>query len=140
MTVSKGSRSPLWRRHHRRSQARGRRSGAARGRRRPPTGRGGSGPAGIFTLACAALDVALWDIRGKALGLPLWKLLGGTRQRVATYASGALRRHLSLDEVVAAAGALRAKGFREVKMQLALPGETTPAKEVERAVKIREAL
>ncbi len=101
---------------------------------------GGSGPAGIFTLACAALDVALWDIRGKALGLPLWKLLGGTRQRVATYASGALRRHLSLDEVVAAAGALRAKGFREVKMQLALPGETTPAKEVERAVKIREAL
>jgi L-talarate/galactarate dehydratase len=38
---------------------------------------GGSGPAGIFTLALSAIDVALWDIRGKALGLPLWKLLGG---------------------------------------------------------------
>jgi L-talarate/galactarate dehydratase len=101
---------------------------------------GGSGPAGIFTLALSAIDVALWDIRGKALGQPLWKLLGGARQRVATYASGALRRHLSLDQAVTAAGKLREKGFREAKMQLALPGDTTSTKEVERAVKIREAL
>src|SRR5271165_4191988 len=101
---------------------------------------GGSGPAGMFTLALAALDIALWDIRGKALGMPLWKLLGGARQRVATYASGALRRNLTLDQAVTAAGKLKDKGFREAKMQLALPGDTTPAKEVERAVKIREAL
>jgi L-alanine-DL-glutamate epimerase-like enolase superfamily enzyme len=101
---------------------------------------GGSGPAGMFTLALAALDVALWDIRGKARGLPLWKMLGGARQRVATYASGALRRNLSLDQAIAAAGKLKEKGFREAKMQLALPGDTTPAKEVERAVRIREAL
>jgi L-alanine-DL-glutamate epimerase-like enolase superfamily enzyme len=32
----------------------------------------------------SALDIALWDIRGKALGLPLWKLLGGARERVPT--------------------------------------------------------
>src|SRR6267378_5007915 len=36
---------------------------------------GGSGPAGMFTLALAAIDIALWDIRGKALNQPLWKLL-----------------------------------------------------------------
>jgi L-alanine-DL-glutamate epimerase-like enolase superfamily enzyme len=101
---------------------------------------GGSGPAGVFTLALSAIDIALWDIRGKALGLPLWKLLGGAKQRVATYASGALRRNLSLEQAVTAAGRLKEKGFREAKMQLALPGDTTPAKEVERAVKIREAL
>ncbi len=101
---------------------------------------GGAGPAGVFTLALAAIDIALWDIRGKALGLPLWKLLGGARRRVATYASGALRRNLTLGEAVAAAGRLKDKGFREVKMQLALPGDATPAIEVERAVKIREAL
>src|SRR6185437_7959816 len=64
---------------------------------------GGSGPGGMFTLATAAIDIALWDIRGKALNQPLWKLLGGTRDRVATYASGSLRRTLTLNEVVKAA-------------------------------------
>ena len=101
---------------------------------------GGSGPAGMFTLALAAIDIALWDIRGKALSQPLWKLLGGARQRVPTYASGALQRNLSLDEVVAAAGRLKDKGFREMKTQLALPGDTSPAKEVERMRRVREAI
>src|SRR5215471_3911181 len=101
---------------------------------------GGSGPAGMFTLALAGIDIALWDIRGKALNQPLWKLLGGARERVAAYASGSLRRTLSLDEVVTAAGKLKERGFREAKMQLALPGPTTPAKEVERAGAVREAL
>jgi L-alanine-DL-glutamate epimerase-like enolase superfamily enzyme len=101
---------------------------------------GGSGPAGMFTLALSAIDIALWDIRGKALNQPLWKLLGGARQRVPTYASGALRRNLSLDEVVAAAGRLKEKGFREMKTQLALPGDTSPAKEVERMRRVREAI
>ncbi len=86
---------------------------------------GGSGPGGMFTLALSAIDIALWDIRGKALNQPLWKLLGGARERVATYASGSLRRTLSPDEVVTAAGRLREKGFREAKMQLALPGAST---------------
>src|ERR1700736_6599836 len=101
---------------------------------------GGSGPGGMFTLALAAIDIALWDIRGKALGQPLWKLLGGARERVPTYASGSLRRNLSLGEVVQAAGKLKEKGFREAKMQLALPAPTTPTKEVERAMAVREAL
>src|SRR3982751_428874 len=74
---------------------------------------GGSGPGGMFTLALAAIDIALWDIRGKALGQPLWKFLGGARPRVATYASGSLRRNLDLDDVVTAAGKLKEKGFRE---------------------------
>src|ERR1700752_5347736 len=101
---------------------------------------GASGPAGMFTFALSAPDIALWDVRGKALTQPLWKLLGGARQRVSTYASGALRRNLSLDEVVAAAGRLKDKGFREMKTQLALPGDTSPAKEVERMVRVREAI
>src|SRR5437588_951794 len=101
---------------------------------------GSAGPGGIFHLALSALDMALWDIRGKALNLPLWKLLGGARDRVPTYASGALMRGLSLDRVVKAAATLKEKGWREMKTQLALPGETTPAIEVERMVKIREAI
>jgi len=40
------------------------------------------GPGGIFTLALAAIDTALWDIMGQAAEQPLWKLLGGHRDRV----------------------------------------------------------
>src|SRR5215471_7474752 len=101
---------------------------------------GGSGPAGIFTMALSAIDVALWDIKGKVLGLPLWKLLGGGRDRIATYASGALRRGLKLEEAVTAAGTLREKGHRQAKMQLGLPGVTSPAREVEQARLIRQAV
>jgi L-alanine-DL-glutamate epimerase-like enolase superfamily enzyme len=101
---------------------------------------GSAGPGGVYHLALSAIDIALWDIRGKALGLPLWKLLGGARDRVPTYASGALMRGLSLDRVVKAAATLKEKGWREMKTQLALPGETTPAKEVERMRLIREAI
>jgi L-alanine-DL-glutamate epimerase-like enolase superfamily enzyme len=100
---------------------------------------GSSGPAGILTMAMSAIDVALWDIKGKAFGLPLWKLLGGGRDRIRTYASGALRRGLKLEEAVTAAGRLREKGYRQTKMQLGLPGATSPGREVEQARLIREA-
>ena len=100
----------------------------------------GSGPGGIFTLAFSAIDIALWDIKGKALGQPLATLLGGLRERVPTYASGALMRTHPLEHVVKAAPLLVEKGFRQMKMQLALPGDTTPEREVERARLIREAV
>jgi len=91
-------------------------------------------------LAFSAIDIALWDIRGKALNQPLWKLLGGVRQRVPAYASGVLQRNLSDAEVVQAARCLVERGFRQIKMQLGLPGEHSPAKEVERARIVRETV
>jgi L-talarate/galactarate dehydratase len=99
-----------------------------------------SGPGGIFTLALSAIDMALWDIKGKAVNLPLVKLLGGFRGRIACYASGALMRTFSLEHVVKAAPRLVEKGFRQMKMQLALPGDTSPQREVERVRLIREGI
>jgi L-alanine-DL-glutamate epimerase-like enolase superfamily enzyme len=101
---------------------------------------GYAGPAGLFTLAVSAIDMALWDVKAKVAGLPLWKLLGGARDTVPTYASGALMRGLPLDRAAAAARRLVETGFREVKMQLALPGETSPEREIERARVIRESV
>jgi L-alanine-DL-glutamate epimerase-like enolase superfamily enzyme len=101
---------------------------------------GTAGPGGIFTLALSAIDLALWDIRGKAQNLPLWQLIGGYRDRVPSYASGALMRQFPLEHVVKAAPRLVEKGFRQMKMQLALPGDTTPEKEVQRARAIRQAI
>src|SRR5258708_39876884 len=59
---------------------------------------GSSGPAGILMMAMSAIDVALWDIKGQGLGLPLWKLLGGGTDRMPTYASGGLRCGLKHEE------------------------------------------
>jgi L-alanine-DL-glutamate epimerase-like enolase superfamily enzyme len=98
------------------------------------------GPQGIFTLACSAIDIALWDIKGKALGQPLWKLLGGHRDRVPTYASGSLRRGLTHDQAQEAAHTLVEKGFRAMKTQMALPGNPTPAEELKRIQVVREAI
>ena len=104
------------------------------------TGDPGGGPGGIFTLALSAIDTALWDIKGKALDQPLWKLLGGHRDRVPTYASGSLRRGLTDDQAQRAAQILLQKGFREMKTQMALPGHPTPAEEVRRVRVVREAI
>jgi L-alanine-DL-glutamate epimerase-like enolase superfamily enzyme len=99
-----------------------------------------SGPGGLLTLALAAIDIALWDIKAKACGLPLARLLGGYRDRVPTYASGALMRHYALDEVLKAAPRLVEKGFRQMKTQLALPGNLPAAREVERIRLLRESI
>ena len=99
-----------------------------------------SGPAGIFTLALSAIDTALWDIKGKALDQPLWKLLGGHRDRIPTYASGSLRRGLTDKQAQQAARTLLQKGFREMKTQMALPGNPTPAEEVRRVRVVRDAI
>ena len=98
-----------------------------------------AGPGGILTLAISGIDMALWDIKGKLLSRSLGTMLGGLRDRVPTYASGALVRAYPLDHLVKAAQLLVNRGFKQMKTQLALPGDTTPAKEVERARLIREA-
>jgi len=99
-----------------------------------------AGPGGIVTLAISGIDMALWDIKGKFFGQSLGALLGGLRDRVPAYASGALVRAYPLDHLVKAAQLLVEKGFKQMKTQLALPGDTTPAKEVERARLVREAV
>ncbi|MDB5863372.1 MAG: hypothetical protein JWO70_1178 [Betaproteobacteria bacterium] len=99
-----------------------------------------SGPGGIFTLALSAIDIALWDIRGKVLNQPVSTLLGGFRDKVPTYASGALMRGFPLAHVEKAAARLVERGFRQMKTQLALPGDTNPEKEVERIRLVRNAI
>jgi L-alanine-DL-glutamate epimerase-like enolase superfamily enzyme len=46
------------------------------------------GRRGLTTRAISAIDIGLWDIRAKVAGMPLYKLLGGFRDRVPTYIAG----------------------------------------------------
>ena len=70
----------------------------------------------------------------------MWKLLGGHRDRVPTYASGSLRRGLTDKQAEQAARILIQKGFREMKTQMGLPGTPTPADEVRRVRVVRDAI
>jgi len=58
------------------------------------------GPEGAYTGALAAVDLALWDLKGKALGQPVWKLLGGGwRRQIPFYASIGGNGERTVDEV-----------------------------------------
>ena len=70
---------------------------------------------GIFLMAVSAVDNALWDLRGKFYGVPVWRLLGGpSREKVEMYAS-ALGFSLELDAVRKRATELKDQGFRYQK-------------------------
>jgi L-alanine-DL-glutamate epimerase-like enolase superfamily enzyme len=99
---------------------------------------GSSGPGGIFTLALSAVDIACWDLKGKAVGQSVCALLGGLRDRVATYASGALMRPHPIDYLAKAGPRLRDMGFRQMKMQCG--SEPTVSASVERVRVMRESI
>jgi L-alanine-DL-glutamate epimerase-like enolase superfamily enzyme len=87
----------------------------------------------------SAIDIALWDIRGKAFNTPLCKLLGGLREQVPAYASGALMRTTPIDNIPPAANALVKKGYKQIKTQMAIGG-LSDAQEIERIRLIRETV
>ena len=99
---------------------------------------GGGAPAGLVTRAISAIDVALWDIRGKALGQPVYKLLGGFRDRAPTYASGHLWRTYDLEALAETAPQLVQQGFRAMKFRMG--AEDSPAKEIARLRVLRESV
>jgi L-alanine-DL-glutamate epimerase-like enolase superfamily enzyme len=99
---------------------------------------GSSGPGGIFSLALSAVDIACWDLKGKAAGKSVCALLGDLRDRVPTYASGALMRQHPVDYLAKAGPRLVDMGFRQMKMQCG--SEPTVAASVERVRVMREAI
>ncbi|MCW5603627.1 MAG: mandelate racemase/muconate lactonizing enzyme family protein [Burkholderiales bacterium] len=70
---------------------------------------------GVFVSAMSALDLALWDIRGKALGQPVARLIGGARDTVPAYATAGLPAFTEA-ELVAACEAALSRGFRGAKI------------------------
>jgi L-rhamnonate dehydratase len=77
------------------------------------------GQTGYAAHAVAALDVALWDLKGKALGQPVWRLLGGARRRVPVYATFGFG-FFDREQLAAAAKLWIAQGFRRLKMTVGM--------------------
>jgi L-rhamnonate dehydratase len=75
------------------------------------------GRKGVVLEAISAVDIALWDIIGKALGQPVYNLLGGkTRDRIRVYASRLYAQH-DLDKLGREAAAFRKQGFTAMKQR-----------------------
>src|SRR6476620_1462595 len=73
------------------------------------------GQTGFGMQALSAVDIALWDIKGKALGQPVWRLLGGARSRVPLYATFGFN-FFDRDQLAAAAKLWVSQGYRRLKM------------------------
>lgn len=73
------------------------------------------GQTGYASHAIAAVDVALWDLKGKALGQPVWRLLGGARGKVPVYTTFGIGAY-SREELAAAAKWWVARGHKRLKM------------------------
>ena len=74
----------------------------------------------VTMAAIAAVDMALWDIRGKTLNVPLYQLLGGaSRDYVLVYAHA---NGKTLDDTVAAVAAQADRGYQAIRAQCGIPG------------------
>lgn len=105
---------------------------------------------GAWNCAMSLIDIALWDVRGKALGQPIWKLLGGAHAQVPAYITFGLPRY-SIDELIEVARMLIRDGQRSLKMVVAkgtnpydeILGEPTDAdilQDAKRVAALREAV
>jgi L-alanine-DL-glutamate epimerase-like enolase superfamily enzyme len=97
----------------------------------------GTAVGAITSLALAAVDVALWDLRCKAAGQPLWLLAGGAQRRVPLYDTEGGWLQLSIEELVAGARASAAKGWPGVKIKV---GKPNAHEDVERLGAVRAAI
>jgi len=75
-------------------------------------------PGAITSLAMAAIDIALWDLRCQEAGLPLHVLAGGAHQRLPLYDTEGGWLNLALEEIVANAQAAVEKRFRGFKVKV----------------------
>jgi L-alanine-DL-glutamate epimerase-like enolase superfamily enzyme len=79
------------------------------------------GPGGALTGAISGIDLALWDLRGRLLGLPVTRLIGGSyRQRVRVYGSFGVGfgRRMTTEQAAAKARKFVERGYTAVKVRL----------------------
>lgn len=90
---------------------------------------------GITSMAIAAVDIALWDLKGKALGVPVCALLGQARESVPIYGSGGFTSY-SIERLCQQLHGWVAEGIPRVKMKIG----RDPAADVKRIAAARAAI
>lgn len=98
-----------------------------------------------MAMALSGIEIACWDILGKALGQPIYKLLGGAyRKRIRMYASSMSRKITPLEEAKRLAGLVEKHGFTAVKIRVGsvfgFDQDAWPGRSVELVKEVRAAL
>jgi L-alanine-DL-glutamate epimerase-like enolase superfamily enzyme len=87
-------------------------------------------------LAISGIDMALWDIRGKAANMPLYELLGGSKRRVPAYAGGIALGYQPAQSLAEEAQEYVARGYKALKLRI---GDTVK-NDIERVRHVRKVL
>jgi len=91
---------------------------------------------GITSMAIAAIDIALWDLRARLMNISLAKLLGQVRATVPAYGSGRASPTLPLKDLVELSVGYAKAGFKAVKLRVG----REPDKDPERVGTVRKAI
>lgn len=91
----------------------------------------------ITSIALAAIDTALWDLRCRKAGLPLWRMAGGARSSAPCYTTEGGWLHLPVEAIVDDALQAQAQGFTGSKVKI---GRPVIAEDVARIAALREAV
>ena len=86
-------------------------------------------------LAISGIDMALWDARGKALGLPLYRLLGGARRAIRAYAGGVSLGYQEPSQLIEEARRSIEQGYKAIKLRV---GDSV-ARDIARVRAVRKA-
>jgi L-alanine-DL-glutamate epimerase-like enolase superfamily enzyme len=97
----------------------------------------GVGRLGLVAQAYSAIDLALWDLKGKAAGLPLYKLLGGAREAAPVYGADVGWLWMSPDEIVQGARTYLDQGVMGIKMWI---GNADPEDDARRLQRVFDSL
>jgi L-alanine-DL-glutamate epimerase-like enolase superfamily enzyme len=93
---------------------------------------------GVNSMAIAAIDIAIWDLMGKHYGQPLYKLLGGARDRISAYISEInLSSSDTVEDLLSRVDHYIEQGYRTVKIKI---GKEDIQEDIERIVKVQERL
>ena len=96
---------------------------------------GSHGMGAAAAIAMSGIDMALWDIRGKAVGWPLYKLLGGASRAIPAYAGGVALGYQEPTELIQEVSALVELGYKAVKLRVG----DSPGRDLARVAAVRSA-
>lgn len=94
---------------------------------------------GVWSSAVSAIDIALWDIKGKYYRESIANLLGGARKRVPAYITFGMLEY-SLEELVELAKIMVKKGHDKLKMVVAINNGNNVKDDIKRVKAVREAI